>query len=63
MQKQQQWGIKAMQFDHKSEWIFQGDAKFHLRPMLFDTKQLANEYCENLEMCWVEPYPINEDTL
>lgn len=52
-----------MQFDHKSEWIFQGDAKFHLKPMLFDTKQLANEYCENLEMCWVEPYPINEDTL
>lgn len=54
------WGIKTMWFDNQPMWLFQGDAKFHLMPILFDTKQQANDHCKHLELSWVEPYPTNE---
>lgn len=38
------WGVKVPWPDGEYLWVTQGDGKFHLTPMLFDTLQEASQY-------------------
>ncbi len=44
MTEQPQWGIQIPMPDQEWLWVTQGDAKFHIRPLLFDSFQEANQY-------------------
>jgi tRNA(Ile)-lysidine synthase TilS/MesJ len=61
MSTQQQWGIKTMWFDNEAMWLVRGDIKFQIEPLLFDNKQQAENYCQGLNLAWVEAYSNYED--
>jgi hypothetical protein len=52
-------GIKVPLFDNDYLWITEGDSKFHLRPLLFDTKEKALEHALSV---WGEDAIIVEYT-
>jgi hypothetical protein len=37
-------GVKVPLFTNEYLWVTQGDSKFHLEPLLFDSKEAAEEY-------------------
>lgn len=44
MTNQPQWGIQIPMPDQEWLWVTQGDAKFHIRPLLFDSEQQALDH-------------------
>lgn len=64
------YGIKVpLALDHHGEyndwlWVTQGDSKFHLAPLLFDSKDEAEQYALNTwgENAKVEKYGESKET-
>jgi hypothetical protein len=52
-------GVKVPLFTNEYLWVTQGDSKFHLEPMLFDSKEAAEEYALTV---WGEDAIVSEYT-
>lgn len=57
------YGVKVPLFGDEWLWVTRGDSKFHLAPMLFETKQQAEEYALTVwgENARVEEYGQEKD--
>lgn len=58
------YGIKVpFILDHDYMWVTRGDSKFHLAPLLFETKSEAEEYALNVwgNNAIVEEYGESKD--
>jgi hypothetical protein len=59
------YGIKIpFILDHDYMWVTQGDSKFHLKPILFETREEAEEYALHVwgETAIVEVYGETENS-
>lgn len=58
------YGVKVYWPDGEFLWVTQGDSKFHLAPLLFDTKEEAEQYALSVwgETAKVEEYGESKDT-
>ncbi len=59
------YGIKVPLFDSELLWVTQGDSKFQLRPVLFETREEAEEYALNVwgNTAIVEEYGQEKDPI
>ena len=51
------YGVKVYWPDGEFLWVTQGDSKFHLAPLLFDTKEEAEHYALSV---WGETAKVEE---
>lgn len=58
------YGVKVYWPDGEYLWVTQGDSKFHLAPLLFETKEEAEQYALSVwgETAKVEEYGEKENT-
>lgn len=51
------YGVKVYWPDGEYLWVTQGDSKFHLAPLLFETKEEAEQYALSV---WGETAKVEE---
>lgn len=58
------YGVKVYWPDGEFLWVTQGDSKFHLAPLLFESKEEAEKYALNVwgENARVEVYGETENS-